>query len=633
MPTVEYLQSDRVHWGRVSKRDAKGLQVQTPQGRTARISRDKVLFEHPSEDIEEARLARDRLVEEIDVALLWETLREERPDAALEATELSAIYFDTRDAPHASAVFHALVTDRQRFRRRGMTFTTRSPGDIEQMQAQEAAQRARADEAAAIREALDARRPDAPLRDRLERWLRGQEDRGLQRVLEGLYRDPAPRVFEILLETEHFPATADLEPIQANLRDEHPGPVLSHAAELAPAPPPAAVAPATVSIDDEDTREVDDVLTVSAQPEGLRVDVDIADASAWIQAGDPVDREAQRRASTAYLPTGPIYMLPERIGCDLASLHPDAPRPAFRFTAWFSDGARLDRWELSRTTIQLGRRLSYEEADALLSRPEDPVGRELRRAEALARQLAEARREAGAFSFSRPEWKVYVSEDGADIRIKPVPLDSPSRFLVSEMMILANRLAAEHASQNGVPLIYRTQERPKGDLPDMSGDRPPSFEQFRGLIQPASLSLKPGWHWGLGLPGYTQVSSPLRRYADLIGQRQLAASLSGAPPPHDSRELLRILANAESTERELKRVEAAVRQRWTLEWLERQPADAPHEAVITGEAPAGHFVILQDCGARGVLVDDRPHALDTGLPVRVQRVRPRAGNLRLRPAD
>src|SRR6185295_12963486 len=108
----------------------------------------------------------------------------------------------------------------------------------------------------------------------------------------------------------------------------------------------------------------------------------------------------------------------------------------------------------------------------------------------------------------------------------------------SEMMILANGLSADFASLNSLPVIFRTQEpREAMSIEDSPVIEALAFERLRKTFKRSRLSLTPGAHSGLGLTAYTQASSPIRRYADLVTQRQFTAMLSGKALPHGKEEL------------------------------------------------------------------------------------------------
>ena len=151
------------------------------------------------------------------------------------------------------------------------------------------------------------------------------------------------------------------------------GAVAFRAEEEAPCPLPVVVSsrveypnPGAITIDDEDTREVDDALTVSRSGNELVVGIHIADVSAFIHKGDLLDAEARRRSSTIYLPAVSVRMFPERLSTDLSSLNAGVPRAAFTVEVRFDEQGNRLGYRIALTTVQVQRRLSYDEADAAL---------------------------------------------------------------------------------------------------------------------------------------------------------------------------------------------------------------------------------------------------------------------------
>src|SRR5207247_1678381 len=152
---------------------------------------------------------------------------------------------------------------------------------------------------------------------------------------------------------------------------------------------------------------------------------------------------------------------------------------------------------------------------------------------------------------------------------------------VSEMMILANGLSADFASVNALSVIYRTQEpREALAVEDTPAIEALAFERLRKTFKRSRLSLTPGLHSGLGLTAYTQASSPIRRYADLVTQRQFTAMLSGAPIPHGREELLQILSSAEAAEQEIRALEDRSTNYWLLEYLSRYNPEKSWPAMV-----------------------------------------------------
>jgi exoribonuclease-2 len=236
-------------------------------------------------------------------------------------------------------------------------------------------------------------------------------------------------------------------------------------------------------------------------------------------------------------------------------------------------GNRLG-YRISLSAINVQKRLSYDEADLALEAGDES----LQILHGVARQLRDARAARGAITFRRPELKVRVA--GSEIEIKKIDPNSPSRFIVSEMMILANGLSADFASVNALPVIYRTQEpREALAVEETPTVEALAFERLRKTFKRSRLSLTPGLHSGLGLTAYTQASSPIRRYADLVTQRQFTAMLTGQPIPHGREELLQILVSAEAAEQEIRAIEDRSTNYWLLEYLSRYMRERPLPAV------------------------------------------------------
>lgn len=635
---VEYLSEEELATGQVAEEDAKRLQVRDVHGRVQRVAPDKVLFRHHAPSIAALLTQLEALQASVDVGLLWAALEDD--DASpREASQLARLFFERDDALHSSAVYRAVLTDRVFFRRRGRQLTRRSPTEIEQLRQMRAAEQRSAAELATTQAALSARPLDAALAQRLERWLRGQPDRALDPGLATLGGDPAEQVFELLLRDGRLPPTADLEVIRADLREAHPPAVLAHAEALELTAPDAPLT-AELAIDDPDTREVDDAVSISADAGLWRLDIDIADATAYVRPGDPIDQEAARRATTVYLPTGRYYMLPERISCERASLLVGAARPVLRTSVWLDEDANVVRSSWQRAWVTLRQRLSYEQADALLADTSatdgaatDALAGKLRRLEALTQARREQRRKRGALVLQRHEWKIVVQRETAAIEVRPIEPASPARRMVAELMILTNELAAQLSRERQLPTIYRGQAAPTTPLPTLDPTDPLALVLLRGLITPAFLSLRPETHWALGLPAYTQVTSPLRRYGDLVLQQQIVAHLAGDPLPYDETALLTVLGTLERSEQAMRRLENSVTQRWALEYVARQDRALPRRGWIVGEVGGGYKVRLAECGAEGLL-NARPGSYRLGqeLLLRVERLIPRRGTMRLVPA-
>jgi exoribonuclease-2 len=315
-------------------------------------------------------------------------------------------------------------------------------------------------------------------------------------------------------------------------------------------------------------------------------------------------------------------MFPERLSTDLMSLNAGVPRPAYTVEVRFDEQGNRLGYRIVLSTIKVEKRWSYDQADRALA--EGTAS--LQTLHQIANRLHDARAAGGAITFRRPELKIHVR--GGEIEIHTIEPNSPSRFIVSEMMILANGLSADFASVNSLPVIYRTQE-PREALAaeNMPAVEALAFEKLRKTFKRSRLSLTPGLHSGLGLSAYTQASSPIRRYADLVTQRQFTAMLRGDPIPYDREGLLQILVGAESAEQEIRAIEDRSTNYWLLEYLSRYKSDDRLPAVVLDSK--GN-IELRDYYLRGKVVTANKAQPGATIDVQIESIDPARGDVRFR---
>jgi len=224
----------------------------------------------------------------------------------------------------------------------------------------------------------------------------------------------------------------------------------------------------------------------------------------------------------------------------------------------------------------------------------------------------------------RPEPKIRV-RDGT-ISFKLIDGESPARRVVAELMILVNSLAALHALRNDVPVIYRVQDPPKNRIQPMVGYDPVAFENAVRGIARSRFSTHPQTHAGLGVEVYTQLSSPIRRYSDMVLQRQLIAHFHGEAFPYSPTELIEVLGLAETQERENRQIERAAVRYWTIEYLRRQNDDVVFQAVSL-PGSRGHCVELPAFVVRGQLTGTVRTAKGTWFDVRIVEADPERDRL------
>ena len=528
-------------------------------------------------------------------------------------------------------MLEALLGDRIYFVRRHMDFVARTPEQVERLRMQNDRIRARSDDYRKIQQQMrdvvsGAETPSADdaaaLIDQLSRYLKNPftRTREMTQMLAQAAPevDPAEAAYEILERLGARPRVPRFAFI-AGLQDDFSETVIKDATEAVPGPRALSDGGYAVTIDDEDTREVDDALSCEALADGgMRVRVHIALVADFVKKGNAMDAEAAARATTVYLPETTVRMLPDPISTSAASLIAGEERPVLTTDVRLSADGELIESSIYPARIPIMQRLDYDQTDRMLASgaPSDEAAATVARLHVAARMLRERRRTAGAVLIQRREAKVRVHGD--DIEVRVLDNSSPGRTLVAEFMVLANFVAARYAATNRIPIIYRVQPLTAGDF---ASQRP-------------RLSLYPEYHAGIGLDFYAQLSSPIRRYADLVLQRQMLGALSAQTPAiYTVDELLTVLAGAENAEASGRELERRAKRYWILRYLERNAMDTPILAYVTRE---GQSAELADFAVRGSL-HGAPN-LPTQMPIMVQlsRIDPLRGWLSfdyVRPAD
>jgi len=336
------------------------------------------------------------------------------------------------------------------------------------------------------------------------------------------------------------------------------------------------------AIDNAWSNDPDDAISF----DGERIWIHVADPASILSPTSKLDAEAMARGSTLYLPERTIPMLHtsfvQALGLGLA---PESK--ALSFGIRLKEDGRIADTLIVPSMVKV-ERLTYEQADAMLAG--NPILQQLR---ALADIRAALRRSRGAVDIDFPE--VSIKVQGEEPTFLPVPQTLSAR-IVQECMILAGEAAARWAYERKVPFPFASQDPPTS-MNLSSGEPGPSrslAENFgrRRVMKAAIISTTCAAHAGLGLSFYTQVTSPLRRYQDLLAHYQIHAILA--------------------KERRSKHFGAA--------------ADAP--IPLDSETMDARALRLQPTSGEKSPGRERfPRTLDTGVPQpaqRLERPRPRA---------
>ncbi len=371
----------------------------------------------------------------------------------------------------------------------------------------------------------------------------------------------------------------------------------------------------TLTIDDADTNEIDDALSLTEQDGKVLIGIHIADAGYYVRPHSVLDKSALARGTTIYLPSGKFPMLPPVISEDKASLVARAERPALSFFVHIDDTGQLHPERITRSIVRVSHRLSYAEADAALAEGSTASYRStLQHLAHLARKRKEQRIAQGAILIDGDEVKVKV-RDGT-ITTTLLSNDSPSRGLVSECMIMANETVARYCHTNNLPALYIGQPPPDETIPARSDlpTRQTHVHAARRLMAPSQLGTLPEPHTALGLPLYTQATSPLRRYIDLQMHHQIKHHLAHGTPLFQESQLQVVAASAQAAIGDARRCERESTRFWLLRLLEGQQGEVVSGQVV--RAQHRRLFVELDETLLFVPINNAP-PLPLGTPVRV----------------
>ncbi len=321
---------------------------------------------------------------------------------------------------------------------------------------------------------------------------------------------------------------------------------------------------AAFSIDDASTTEIDDAFSVTRRDDGnWRIGLHIAAPALGIAPGSELDRAARERLSTVYYPGGKITMLPPPV---IAAFSLDENRQCPALSLYFEvtpdgriegRGSRVERVPVAANLRHEQLETVFNEQAVAAGRVDHRFGTELLVLWKAARQLEAARGKADAPQSGRVEYSFHVEDDR--VRIVPRKRGSPIDRVVAEMAIFANSRWGGDLADNGVAAIFRVQGNGK-----------------------VKMSTVPAGHEGLGVAQYAWATSPLRRYADLVNQRQLVALTRGTPSAYAAGgdDLLAAMREFEAAYDAYAEFQFGMERYWCLRWLLQENVSEVGATVI-----------------------------------------------------
>lgn len=543
------------------------LQVESESGKRSKIKKNTVIFQFdapaPAQMLEQAQA----LAQTLDVAFLWECA----PQEEFQVADFGQEYFGhAPSAVEKTALIFALHAAPAYFHRRGKGSYRPAPPDI--LQAALAAiekKRQQAEQQQAWTDDMMAGKLPEPIARMADALLTHPDKNSLEwKAFDAAVTQSGKTPEQLLLDlhawphalavhrrrffAQHFPKGTGFPDVEA---PELPGDL------------PAADVEA-YSLDDASTTEVDDALSVTMlDAHTARIGIHIAAPGLGIARGSRLDELARQRMSTVYMPGEKIPMLPEPM-LHVFSLDAGKPRPALSLyvTANLETGEILDtQTRIERITVRENLRLHQLETsatEAVLNDPAQPLdyAHWLRPLWRFALHLA-AKRDAvrgKPENNTRTEYGFQLDGPADDpdsiVRLVPRQRNAPLDRIVAEYMILANSTWGGLLNQHGVPGVYRSQQT--------------------GRTRMSTHALP---HESIGVPQYIWSTSPLRRYVDLVNQRQILAAVEHgvsarlvAPFKPKDADLFALIGAFDSQYSAWADFQNGMERYWSLRWLQQQ---------------------------------------------------------------
>jgi exoribonuclease-2 len=354
------------------------------------------------------------------------------------------------------------------------------------------------------------------------------------------------------------------------------------------------------AIDDVGNQDPDDAISW----EGDRVWVHIADASSIITPDSELDIEARSRGTNLYLPDQVIHMLPqgitERLGLGLKQ-----QSPALSISFIVNENGELDDIDIYFSELNVTR-TTYDDANQQL----DTTFSELN---VIAQRYRQRRIDNNAAMLDLPDVNLHVDKEG-NISVHPYSNDG-SRQLVAECMLAAGEAVSQFADKNNIPIPFAYQPEPETiQYPQ----KPSEHYAYRRCFKASRHATQPASHFGLGLPQYTRVTSPLRRYLDLVTHQQLRAFITGKEMlEHDV--LVERIGLADEASLASRKAERFSNQHWKMLYL-KQNEDWKGEAIVVMLNDRSINVIMPTLALEPRIRSKTPFKLDQSLTIKVSSV-------------
>ena len=557
------------------------------------------------ESLRELSLKRNALADEIEIETLWEILNQEQTWIDLE-TMVGLCFPKAVDDDHQSGVIRALFKSRRYFKFKPDRFL---PHTEEQVAAiieieQKAAHKDRLIEAGAawiqsVRSGSTAQQPAChqELTEKFKSFYLFDKESPHYETVRAIMKKAdltsSEAIFNHLVAVGVWTPDENVDLLRYKIPTDFSQSVLEQAQSV-----PAATAGTfknsgrvdlthltTITIDGQSTLDFDDALSIETRDDHFLVGIHISDVAQHIKKGDLLDREARSRGSSIYMPDNRISMAPPLLAENRLSLKKDHLRPAISTMVKINLSGDIISYDIFPSIIRVDHQLSYFEAN--ISAEE---GEAISTLYNIATRFREKRLSQGAIQITLPEINIWLDESGSPV-VNRINRESPGRLMIAEMMILSNWLSARFLVENNTPAIFRSQPKPKDRiLKNGTGSLFQNWMQ-RKLLNRFALRSGPDHHCGLGLDAYVTATSPIRKYFDLVTQRQLRAVL-GLEKAYTEKEVDEIIGQLAQPMADVGRIQFRRNRYWLLKHLEGR-IGGKEEAIVLQRRRNAYSILLK----------------------------------------
>ncbi len=403
-----------------------------------------------------------------------------------------------------------------------------------------------------------------------------------------------------------------------------------------------------VTIDGEDAKDFDDAVYCAPDQRGFRLIVAIADVSAYVIPGTPLDIEAAERGTSVYFPGFVVPMLPESLSNGICSLKPNVDRLCFVCDMRIDFEGNVTRSKFYEAVMRSHARLTYTQVWNAIGendpQTQQTIGQlmpQIQHLQQLYHVLAKARTQRGAIEFESSEVRFVLDQRGDVIQAGMLQRNDAHK-LIEECMIAANVEAAKVVTKKKIPAPFRIHDRPPEQkyadlleylaefslrLPAWGSVQPKDFTNLLKkvrkrpdaalletvLLRSQSLAVYSTdniGHFGLALESYGHFTSPIRRYPDLLLHRAIKHLLVGGNADnfqYAAREMEHLCLQCSEKERRADEAEREVDERYRSAWMEKH-VGSEFDGVVSGVTSFGLFIELNESKVNGLVhVTQLPH--------------------------